>query len=377
MARKGQALVVRAWRIIRPGNRGVCSSEKTFTPTAKLVKAMEDAQAGLIRVDRENDKLTHALGNPEHTGRTRGKGAGDPWKAGFSQHEDLYGYKSHKRKKDRETDRIGKVERELADMKRMMHELRQEGSSRPQEDPALDINSQRSSSMASTEVPADEHDAQMIDDAPGPRYLVDDVREMTNCELHQPMKNMTFKVAIGNALPCLPEALHHGNLIRDGYARVLVNDIVSGFEDLELDFPTPEGDVRLGDVKRHIVLWQKKYIMFPSLAPRPPTPRKPSPPSPGERRPPTPPPSPPQEPHQPTPSPSPPWASCQPMLPPSAPPARLPMPSSSTHPAHQAKSPPNTTQKGEKQSRAATVSTTDKVVHKTTKIPGPSLKPLP
>jgi hypothetical protein len=28
--------------------------------------------------------------------------------------------------------------------------------------------------VASTEVPADEHDAWMIDDAPGPRYSVDD-----------------------------------------------------------------------------------------------------------------------------------------------------------------------------------------------------------
>jgi hypothetical protein len=98
---------------------------KTFTPIAKLVKAMEDAQAGLIRVDRENDELTHALGNPEHTGRTRGKCAGVPWKEGFPQHEDPYGYKSCKRKKDREVDRIGKVERELADMKRMMHQLSQ------------------------------------------------------------------------------------------------------------------------------------------------------------------------------------------------------------------------------------------------------------
>jgi hypothetical protein len=141
--------------------------KKTFTPTTKLVKVMEDAQAGLIRVNRENDELTHALGNPEHMGRTRGKGAGVPWKERFSQHEDPYGYKSHKRKKDQETDRIGKVEHELADMKRMMHELFQGGSSRPQEDPALDINSQRRSSMASTKVPADEHDAQMIDDAPG------------------------------------------------------------------------------------------------------------------------------------------------------------------------------------------------------------------
>jgi hypothetical protein len=160
-------------------------------------------------------------------------------------------------------------------------------------------------------------------------------------------------------------------------------------EDLEIDFPTPEGDVRLGDVKRYIILWQKKYIMFPGSAPRPPTPRNPSPPSPGERRPPTPPrqstscaaladapqstsgaalvdaaSSPPQAPHQPTP-------------PPSAPPTLKEMSPPSAPSATQAKPPPNTTQKGKRWSRAATVSTTDKVVHKTTKIPGPSLKPLP
>jgi hypothetical protein len=44
--------------------------KKTFNPTAKLVKAMEVGQAGLIQVDRENDELTHALGNPEHIGQT-------------------------------------------------------------------------------------------------------------------------------------------------------------------------------------------------------------------------------------------------------------------------------------------------------------------
>jgi hypothetical protein len=53
------------------------------------------------------------------------------------------------------------------------------------------------------------------------------------------------------------------------------------------------------------------------------------------------------------------------------------MSSSSAPPARQAKPPPNTTQTGKKRSRAATVSSTDKVVHKTTKIPEPSLKPLP
>jgi hypothetical protein len=101
------------------------------------------------------------------------------------------------------------------------------------------------------------------------------------------MKNMSFKVVINNALPCLPEALHHGNPIPAGYARVSVDDIVPGFQDLEIDFPIPEGDVRLRDVKRYIILWQKKYIKFPGSAPRPPTPRNPCPPSPGEHRPPT------------------------------------------------------------------------------------------
>jgi hypothetical protein len=74
---------------------------------------------------------------------------------------------------------------------------------------------------------------------------VDDVREMKNCELHKPMKNMSFKVAIGNALHCLPEPLHHGNPIPAGYARVMVDDIVPGFEDLEIDIPKPKGDVKL------------------------------------------------------------------------------------------------------------------------------------
>jgi hypothetical protein len=69
------------------------------------------------------------------------------------------------------------------------------------------------------------------------------------------MKNMSLKVAIGNALPCLPGALYHGNPITTSHARVSVNDIVPGFEDLEIDFPTPEGNVILEDFKNDIILW--------------------------------------------------------------------------------------------------------------------------
>jgi hypothetical protein len=47
---------------------GECVHRKlTFTPTTTLIKVMDDAGAGLIQVNRENDELTHALGNPEHT----------------------------------------------------------------------------------------------------------------------------------------------------------------------------------------------------------------------------------------------------------------------------------------------------------------------
>jgi hypothetical protein len=92
----------------------------------------------------------------------------------------------------------------------------------------------------------------MIDGVPEPRYPLDDVQDiMKECELHQPMRNISFKVATGTALPCKPGALHHNNPIADGYARVTVDDIVQGCEDLEIDYGTPEGDVRLRDVKRH------------------------------------------------------------------------------------------------------------------------------
>ena len=147
-----------------------------------------------------------------------------------------------------------------------------------------------------------------------------------------------MKVAIGSALPCTPGALHHNNPIADGYARVTVEDIVQGCEDLEIDYPTPEGDVKLRDVKRQFVLWKKKYIKFPGEAPRPTSPPPSgggggggSPPSgggggggsptPPSRQPP-PPPNPPPAGKQ-TPPPSPPPAGTPP---PSPPPAGTPPP---------------------------------------------------
>jgi hypothetical protein len=42
------------------------------------------------------------------------------------------------------------------------------------------------------------------DEAPMDRYPVDDIRDKTNCAMHQSMKNISMKVAVAYALPCGP-----------------------------------------------------------------------------------------------------------------------------------------------------------------------------
>jgi hypothetical protein len=240
---------------------------KIITPTQKLIEAMRDAQEGRIKFNRENDALTKALGNPEHGGRVRGMGH-IPWKVGFPQNDDPYGYRSRKRKMDRDADVVAKLVTEMDVMKKTVSVLvaeRDAARAQHAEDHPMDLGSQqrRRSSVASTEAsPAGAPTIEITAPEPlvveitapePPRYPMDDIKEMKACHLYYPIGNMSMKVAIGSALPCLPGALHHNNPIQDGYARVTVEDIVQGFEDLEIDIATPEGERRLGDVKRHLL----------------------------------------------------------------------------------------------------------------------------
>ena len=64
---------------------------------------------------------------------------------------------------------------------------------------------------------------------------VDDLTEKIDCELHMLMKNISFMVAVGFALPNEPRASYHVGQIPAGYARVGVDEIIPGFETLELD----------------------------------------------------------------------------------------------------------------------------------------------
>jgi hypothetical protein len=121
-------------------------------------------------------------------------------------------------------------------------------------------------------------------EAPMDRYPVDDIRDKTNCEMHQSMKNISMKVTVVYVLPCGPGVVWHGHEIQAGYARVGVDAIILGYESLDLDIPRPEEDTTLGEVFGGVILWDKKHIVFPGSAPRwppsPPSPRSSPPPSP-------------------------------------------------------------------------------------------------
>ena len=58
---------------------------------------------------------------------------------------------------------------------------------------------------------------------------VNDIQESTSCELHYKMNNISINVADGYALPNPPEATIHGNPVPPGYARVGVDEVLTGY----------------------------------------------------------------------------------------------------------------------------------------------------
>jgi hypothetical protein len=257
-------------------------------PKDELVKALQEVQEGRFIPDRERDVLTKALENAEHTGQTRGLGPNYPWSIEFAKDVDSYTKRERgkKRKEEEEEEQIKKLEEKydgmFMSMQKQIQELRQTqaGPSHQlqMEGRAFDSNnspSQRRSSVASTGLGADK--------APMGLYPMDEIKGKTHCELHRSMKNISMKVAVGCDLSYEPGVTWHSRQIPDGYARVGVDEIVPGYESLELDMAGPEDEATLGEVLGAVILWNKKDIKFLGLAPPPPPPsrrRSPSPPSP-------------------------------------------------------------------------------------------------
>jgi hypothetical protein len=102
---------------------------------------------------------------------------------------------------------------------KQLDEIWRQGATQQQlhQEPASGDPSHWRSRMSSTWVEADE--------APMDHYPMDDIRDKTNCELHQSMKNIPMKVAVGFALPCEPGVRWHGREIRAGYAHVRMDKL--------------------------------------------------------------------------------------------------------------------------------------------------------
>ena len=83
---------------------------------------------------------------------------------------------------------------------------------------------------------------------------MDDIIENTNCELHSKMKNISMKVADAVTFTITPEATFHCTPILEGYARVLVDEVVGPYSGLELDIPGGDEEHTLGEAIHRIIL---------------------------------------------------------------------------------------------------------------------------
>ena len=60
---------------MNPENGELIFGKRIQQAASRLVEAISVVAQGIFEPDREKDELTYALQNPEHSGRTRGKGA--------------------------------------------------------------------------------------------------------------------------------------------------------------------------------------------------------------------------------------------------------------------------------------------------------------
>jgi hypothetical protein len=315
-------------------------------PIEKIRTSHKDVEEGRFVPDRENDELTRALGNDEHTGRARGTPGSKPWIVAFPPEKKRYPDKSHMRRKEREAaekraaaDRLRNVEEAVLRLQQLSSQ-QGSGQSQPHIEAAIDSTgapSNKKSSVASTQLQDGADDAM----APLVRYPVDYITEGTACELKLQVHNLKVTVAVGMAIPITENPRWHCRPVPLGYAVVTVDDVMQDWQQLKLDHPAGEDRelTELGEVRGGTAIWPKEHIHLPNyVPPRPPTPQRSNPPSPPQQHSPAPqPPSPPQQ-HSPAPQPSPPpqppsppqqHSPAQPSPPPPqpSPPPRQPSPS--------------------------------------------------
>src|SRR6185312_4996363 len=132
------------------------------------------------------------------------------------------------------------------------------------------VGSQRRSSVASTKHPAADREETVAE-----HYPVNDIAVRTPCELLVPLRKKLKVVAHGVAEVRVQGGTIHGMTIPEGYARVMVDHVEKGWEDLDLEIPGGDGEEKLGQALHIWIYWKKQYIRIAGRDPSP-SPRSPA-----------------------------------------------------------------------------------------------------
>ena len=132
-------------------------------------------------------------------------------------------------------------------------------------EPGVNISppGQLKSSCASMEMPT-------IQDGVGMHFPMDDITEpLTTCELHIPQRTATVMVAIGVVTSVNPTKTPriHGAIVLPGYASVLVDRVVKGYSNVQLEIEGGDGEKTLEEAEKTFICWRKRYIIIPGASP--------------------------------------------------------------------------------------------------------------
>jgi hypothetical protein len=166
------------------GRAGLTEDGKLLHPelvgevSTKIQEYAENGKKGEFKPRRENDILTAALGNPEHTGRVRGISSNISWRKAFPEYAASY-RKHEKSKRTLEETIDERVEKAINDVMKKMKKT---------ECISCEL---KSGHMSPPLVPSSVGSVQ--DFVSGTKYPVDDIVEDKPCFLHIPINRSGTK----------------------------------------------------------------------------------------------------------------------------------------------------------------------------------------
>ena len=233
-------------RVLEPEDGKLLHPELVGEVSTKIQEYADKRKKGEFKPRRENDILTAALGNPEHTGRARGISSKISWREAFPEYASSY-RKHEKSKRTLEETIDERVQKAINDVMKKMKKTE-----------CISCKL-KAGHMSPPVVPSSV--GSMQDFISSTKYPVDDIVEDNPCFLHIPMNRSgtkTKQAATGLVKPGLVN--YKDNPVPPHYVVVQVLEITdSGCEDWEIDFPV-EGIITLQEAMNELVLWHRRDI---------------------------------------------------------------------------------------------------------------------